>query len=120
MPKLRYALYEINRNIIFTIFEQDERFLNRSFSHASYSKFNFHSSNNWLVKSAGMPEININTHTIYLRGSSKDMDNRISIVTNEHNPQKIIDQIDEALREWSKDWSGWRDETEFNFRTKEV
>ena len=103
MEKLRYALFELNKNLVFTIFGQDERFMDKGDKGREYK-----CKNGWKVASQSFPAIDDVTKTIYLRGLDRGGDNNIYRQPYT-NSQELID-IHEALADWAKNWDGWNEE----------
>ena len=123
MSKLKYALFELNHNIIFTIFEQDKRFIaNDEWD----SRLEFKASNGWKIKSQSEPEINYNSKEVFLRGTNENKDNKICLVTVETDRrdyiEKICNEINRAIYEWAIQWENWKGEPSdiFKFRIQSV
>ena len=115
MAKLKYSLFELNENILFTIYEQDERFRAKGEGICG-EDICFEASNRAKVHSHGYPQIalcNNKTVDIYLRGRCESEDNGIAALNLKDidiTPQALIKNIDSALKEWAEKWEGWKEE----------
>ena len=71
--------------------------------------------------SEARPLINLSgdkVERIYLRGIAKE-DDYLPVVKKVDNPKQEIEEIKKALREWGKDWEGWKD-NERNEEDKDI
>ncbi len=116
MSKLEYSLFILNNQIIFTIFEQDARFIaNDEWENG----LEFKASNGWYVKSQNEPEIDCDSKEIFLRGANDNKNNKVLLITIDTDVKDYLEEIcyeiNKALKEWSKDWEGWNDPNALSF-----
>jgi len=127
MSKLRYRLFELDGNLVFQVLEMDEGFRTGEGNYKVYS-----ASNGWLVESFVYPKISLHSKVIYLRGHDKILDLDVMVIPRskikaEHpnkSLNKIIGDVDQALKEWAENWEGFEECEEqpekIEIETKEV
>jgi hypothetical protein len=106
--KLKYSLFILNDvNVVFTIFDQDDRFLGTQKNAIRYLCLN-----GWCVASRCRPQISISSRPIvYLRGIELDRNNSVTVVTcrTVEEAQEVVKNVHCALKEWANKWPGWRE-----------
>ena len=116
--KGKFLIKELEGNyILLQVLEMDERF--RAMSILKTNKFE--ASNGISIMSEARPLINLSgdkVERIYLRGTAKE-DDYLPIVKKVDNPKQEIEEIKKALREWGKNWEGWKD-NERNEEDKDI
>jgi len=106
-PKIRYALFELNGNTVFTIFYMDERFRFKG----DYDQMrSFIADNGWKIESVTHPEIVPTQKKIFLRGTARSDDKKIVVLPESSRVEHS--EVHEALQDWAKNWEGWRDPRE--------
>jgi len=105
--KIHYALFELNGNVVFTIFDMDERFRWKTKKTIHDPEYFFAASNGWKIESVTQPQIVPRKKTIYLRGVSRDNDKKIAVLPEDSHVK--CSEIHEALQDWAKNWEGWKE-----------
>jgi len=115
MSKLRYRLFELDGNLVFQVLGMDERFRGGEDDYKVYS-----ASNGWLVESSGYPKISLHSKVIFLRGHDKTLDLDVMVIPRSkiraeypnESLNKIIEDINQALKEWAENWEGFKEDKE--------
>ena len=118
MAKLKYKLFELDGNVLFKVDEQDERF------RRNRKDLYFEASNGVKIYSISFPGITLScdkTLDVYLRGDIEDYDDNVVVIKKTQiervntTAQKVIKQIDFALKEWAHMWHGWDTKLKRNY-----
>jgi len=113
MSKLRYSLFNVRNTVIFTIYDMDERFRNKTRGEENtYKAYN-------CIQVLSMEDPAINKDEIYLRGYDRDFDNIVCCFdfSTEEEARDYIERVDEALKEWARCWEGWDKEKEVSVKS---
>jgi len=87
---LSYALFPLNKNLVFTIFYMDESLRNAP---SFVSK-----TTGWRVASENYPDISVKNKTVNVRGKADSLDCRVA--TSEYESAQDIKDINTTLEEW--------------------
>lgn len=104
-----------SHNYCFIVY-MDERW--RSFRGWSNARV-FTANNGWGIQSIDQPEIRWGEKTIFLRGQYQYEDGMMMSISTDEEIEKLI----HALKDWAKNWVGWRTEERIPqdpFRKEEV
>jgi hypothetical protein len=104
--KLKITIDRWHTTVMMQILEMDERFRAQPYS----DNFFYVASNGIVVKSSMKPYLG--ARQIFLRGENSECDYLITSMEfdTEQNAQEYLDEVKDALREWSENWSGWAEE----------
>jgi len=106
MARLKYALFRVQTTAVFTIYEMDERF--RAQLGNKYGNY-YDAKNGISIKSRVFPELELNRHRVFLRGTDNHADHKVCLLefNTESDCEKYITRVNEALKEWAECWGGW-------------
>lgn len=104
MTKIKFKLLKFEKALVFQVLEMDERFRNQN----SLKEFK---SKNIDIFSAAGPNINSTKNAIFLRGSNKDNDLKITteLFKSNSDRDKHFDKIIAALQDWAENWEGFKE-----------